>query len=250
MNNSLSAYNLKKETTYKIANSYFPFNSNLLQIDYAHYSKVFINTHWQLNLGYHFCKLNKNNITLNSISAQFIPTFLNVNNTMYNHLFLIGARRYLNNGFIEPEFSYTYINGNAALQTSYFQQYNLTSKPLIYIAGKVSLLNQSTGTNLVYHPLIGYGINRFYSGEFSVHYGSMLNYNEQYGQILYNLADDIRLKFSLNNYFSFTNRLGFNVFLSYMQRQSSMVSVYPQNVRTDKIPYNQLALVCGIKWKL
>jgi hypothetical protein len=246
-NHSVTYYYLNKQTDYRINNKDYSFLYSLKQIDLTHLSKYVVNEKLFFHITYHYIQINYQYPGINIKYPELFPTLINVPVTIKNnHLFYTGIQYKLNNQVLEPGFSFSSINNLQVLQADY--EHRIFSKNL-YLNLKLSYLNQQSSTNIVFNPRLGVAANRYYTPEITAYFGNLTNYQEFYGQILYNLSDDIHLKIGFNQYFTISKQLTAGVYLSYLRRINNLLEYYPYKITYYPVYYSQISGAFSLKWR-
>lgn len=250
LTNSLGYYNLSKEKNILANNTQQTFQTNLIQYDYAITGRYYLNAKYGFNFTYHFNQLSYDKIKNSFNTSIRTYSFYKENAVENNHLVSASLRIHNKKGWFEPGYSFSKIYQSNVHQPKLSFFYFPANKNKLYMNTNIAAVIQSTGKNLVLNQIFGYKTGKVFTPEFSLYLGRLMNYNENNGIIMYNLADDIKLKAALNLYFNLTKNLRFSIYSSYLRRENVSTFTNLRNINSYQvINYNQLTLTGGLSWK-
>ncbi len=247
--NSFGKYILNKQSIFKANGSEYSFNSTLQQNDFASTIAILINKKISLGLSYHFSSLQF--ISYTPLFDNFKKQYSFNSNAVkeINHVFYSSLKYNLNRGWIEPSLSVSSINKDIINQLNTGIFIYPFSGNRIYLNTTLSGIIDNTGKHFVFNPKLGVNIGKRITLENAYYWGSLMNYNENGAQILYNLADDIRFKGAANVFIKINKHLQIGFYGSILKRETNY-TIYNLLLQEEirNLNYYQKTITGGIIW--
>lgn len=250
LTNSYGYYYLNKQTTYRYNSKDQSYNYYLNQHDYSLFAKFLFTAKFSIGATYHYCYYTS--APTSAIYSVINKKYSFVSNwvSSSNNISAINFRFATKKGWFEPSYSYSSITNLKVHQLNVSSFYYPFAKSKLYGQSTVSYVRESSNPGLIVYQKIGFPLSKRTSSELAFYYGKLKNFNENNAQIVYNLADNIKLKASLNLFYSASKHLQLNVYSSFLKRENTLLLYNTKNtITTNIINYNQYTIAGGIVWK-
>lgn len=249
--NSASYCVIDKEKYVAFKNKLTTSNYFLNQIDYFMNVQYLKDAKWSFNATGHYINISSASITgawdQGNRTYKVIDYYLSMN----DYLFSIGAKKNAGKNYINYNLSLGKINTSSQFQLGIGGFYYPFKKQQLYAYSSASVLFKDAQPKLMANQMIGIKLNAKLFAEANVWLGSLKNFSENNGTVIYNLADDIKLKTGLSISYLLNKHLTFNLQYGFLQREGSYYYyTSPTTYVTKSINYNQQSITLGIKWKL
>jgi len=247
--NSFGQFNLNKQSIFKANGVQYIFNSTLKQNDLATTAALIVNKKITLGLAYHYSSLQFTSILPVFDNYAKLYYFNKSSVKEYNHVFYASFKFNLDRGWLEPSYSLSSINNSKIQQINTGLFIYPFSGNRFYINNTLSGIINNNSTHILVNAKFGLNIWKRTTLENGFYWGSLMNYNENGAQIVYNLSDDIKFKYAANIYIRINKHLQFAIYGSILKRETEY-DIYNLQLQKEiiNLNYYQKNITGGIIW--